>query len=67
MQDIQPPEKLFKVTQEYGKTIAQTNRVVHWFIFLLAIWLGNVAGLTYKILNERIAATDQEKRTLKDS
>ena len=47
LEDIASQKKMLRLFQEYNKAIVRTTEVVHWLLFLSAIWL---TGTLYKLI-----------------
>lgn len=38
VQDVQPPERLLKLLQDYNRALVRTTDVVFWFLFVFVWW-----------------------------
>lgn len=47
LEDIDSQKKMLRLFQEYNKAIVRTTEVVHWMLFISAIWL---TGTLYKLI-----------------
>jgi len=57
LEDIASQKKMLRLFQEYNKAIVRTTEVVHWLLFLSAIWL---TGTLYKLI--RVMRINRERK-----
>lgn len=57
VEDINSQKKMLRLFQEYNKAIVRTIDVMHWMLFIAAIWL---TGTLYKLI--KIMRINREKK-----